>query len=138
MPAAEHVSAHGPEFLPATLPAAHIVTRLRRRGLPARISRDAGGYLCNALLYRSLEIAQVHGAPGRSGFVHLPANLVNERRPAYEPRTGTRLSWDDVIDGSLEILAAALGRPVPVITATRSGGTRPGTVVNTRATMIRS
>jgi pyroglutamyl-peptidase len=138
LPAAEHVSAHGPEFLPATLPAAHIVTRLRRRGLPARISRDAGGYLCNALLYRSLEIAQVHGAPGRSGFVHLPANLVNERRPAYEPRTGTRLSWDDVVDGSIEILAAALGRPVPASPGPRSGTPRPGTSVNIRATTMRT
>ena len=123
----------GPEFLPATLPAAHIVDRLRRRGLPAQISRDAGGYLCNALLYRSLENARCYGTPGRSGFVHLPANLVNERRPTLEPRQGTRLSWDDVIEGSLEIVAATLGRPLPATTSSRFATALNGRATTTRA-----
>lgn len=114
LPSNEYVSPGGPEFLSATLPAAHIVGRLRRRGLPAQLSRDAGGYLCNALLYRSLEIARTSGMPARSGFVHLPASLVNERRPALEPRPAGHLTWDGVIEGSLEIVAATLGRrPVP-------------------------
>jgi pyroglutamyl-peptidase len=119
MPSDERISPEGPEYLPATVPAAHIVGRLRRRGLPAQLSRDAGGYLCNALLYRSLEISRALGTPGRSGFVHLPSNLVNERRPAVEPRAATRLSWDDVVEGSLEIVAAVLGRR-PVAGAARA------------------
>lgn len=132
MPVDACLSPGGPEFLPATLPAAHIVARLRRRGLPAQISRDAGGYLCNALLYRSLEISRLSGTPGRSGFVHLPANLVNERRPALEPRLGGRLSWDDVIEGSLEIVAAALGRPAP------ANAIRAAAAINVRSTMSRA
>ena len=131
MPVDACLSPGGPEYLPATLPAAHIVARLRRRGLPAQISRDAGGYLCNALLYRSLEISRLSGTPGRSGFVHLPANLVNERRPALEPRSLGRLSWDDVIEGSLEIVAAALGRPATPTAA------RAAAAVNVRSTMSR-
>jgi pyroglutamyl-peptidase len=118
MPQDDCISPGGPEYLPATLPAAHIVGRLRQRGLPAQLSRDAGGYLCNALLYRSLEISRASGTPGRSGFVHLPSSLVNERRPALEPRPAGRLSWDDVVNGSLEIIAAALGRR-PVAAAAR-------------------
>lgn len=110
MPIDPCVSPGGPEFLPATVPAAHIVGRLRKRGLPAQLSRDAGGYLCNALLYRSLELSRASGMPARSGFIHLPSNLVNERRPAVEPRVTSRLTWDDVVDGSLEIVAATLGR----------------------------
>jgi len=110
LPSDVRLSTDGPEFLPATLPAAHIVTRLRRRGLPAQISRDAGGYLCNALLYRSLELARASSAPTRTGFVHLPTSLVNERRPLLEPRTSRRLTWDDVVEGGLEILSATLGR----------------------------
>lgn len=127
MPNDECVSPGGPEYLPATVPAAHIVGRLRRRGLPAQLSRDAGGYLCNALLYRSLEIARASGAPGRSGFVHLPSSLVNDRRPALEPRPACRLTWDDVIEGSLEIIAATLGRrPVPGASRQAAGtGMRP-------------
>ena len=104
------VTPHGPEFLPASLPAAHIVARLRRRGLPALMSRDAGGYLCNALLYRSGELARRQAAPVRAGFVHLPADLVHERNPARGPVPGCRLGWDDVVDGGLEIIAACLGR----------------------------
>jgi len=110
LPSGPRLSADGPEFLTATLPAAHIVSRLRQRGLPAQISRDAGGYLCNALLYRSLEIARETGTAARTGFIHLPTSLVNERRPALEPRTTRKLSWNDVVDGSLEILSATLGR----------------------------
>ena len=105
----------GPEYLAATLPAAHIVERLRRRGIPAMISRDAGGYLCNALLYRTLEIARTGPAPARSGFIHLPASLVNERNPARGPHPSCRLDWADVIAGGLEIIATCLGRPSPPV-----------------------
>jgi pyroglutamyl-peptidase len=110
LPSDIRLSVDGPEYLQATLPAAHIVTRLRRRGLPAQVSRDAGGYLCNALLYRSLEIARRSSMPSRTGFIHLPASLVGERRPSLEPRINGRLTWNDVVDGSLEILSATLGR----------------------------
>lgn len=132
LPADTCLTRGGPEFLPATLPAAHTVDRLRRRGLPAQISRDAGGYLCNALLYRSLETARAFGAPVRAGFVHLPANLVSERRPTLEPRLGRRLSWEDVIEGGVEIVSTALGRPFSA-----SGPARAAVAVHVRATMIR-
>ncbi len=111
LPQSECLSPNGPEYLPATLPAMHIVDRLRRLGLSAQVSRDAGGYLCNALLYRSLQSARHTGWPQRCGFVHLPASLVNARRPALEPRRGQGLDWQDVVVGSVEIAAAALGRP---------------------------
>ncbi len=121
----------GPEFLSATWPAAQIVARLRRRGLPAKLSRDAGGYLCNALLYRSLETARNMGVGMRSGFVHLPASLVNERRPMVEPRLGLKLGWDDVVAGSVEIVGAALGRTA-VGLAGRDGSAREGARVLSR------
>ena len=41
---------------------AHIVARLRRRGIPAFVSRDAGAYLCNAALYHSLRVRAGRGA----------------------------------------------------------------------------
>jgi pyroglutamyl-peptidase len=140
LPTDERISPAGPEFLPATLPAAHIVARLRRRGLPAQVSRDAGGYLCNALLYRSLEISRLHGAPGRSGFIHLPASLVNERRPELEPRHGAgRLTWGEVVDGSIEILATALGRPSYALAGRpRSGGNLPSTTMRRSLLAARS
>lgn len=113
LPPLDRVSAFGPDFLQSPLPAAHIVARLRRRGLPAIVSRDAGGYLCNALLYRGLETTRGQSDAARVGFVHLPSTLVNERNPERGPLASCRLRWDDVISGGLEIIGACLGRPVP-------------------------
>ncbi len=99
--------------LTVSLPVRHLVARLRRRGIPAFVSRDAGGYLCNALLYHSL--LRVREARGRRvGFIHIPAALA---RPggANRGRSGASpLSWDQALAGSLEILAACLGRPLPL------------------------
>lgn len=115
----------GPDFLPSLLPAAHIVVRLRRRGIPAKISRDAGGYLCNALLYRTLELARRSDQPPRVGFIHLPSSLVNVRNPGRGPLAGCRLGWDDVISGGVEAIAACLGQPTPQITLSPVGARRP-------------
>jgi pyroglutamyl-peptidase len=61
----------GERMLEATLPPAILLHALRREGLPAQISRDAGRYLCNALFYWSLADA---GADGPLvSFVHMPA-----------------------------------------------------------------
>lgn len=113
LPLSTALSAAGPEFLPVTLPAAHIVERLRRRGIPAMLSRDAGGYLCNAVFYRTLDLGRRSVEPPRSGFIHLPASLVNERAYCRGPLPRCRMSWDDVVTGGLEIIATCLGRPSP-------------------------
>jgi pyroglutamyl-peptidase len=110
LPSSTCISAEGPEYLPTGLPAGLLVERLRRRGIPAHLSRDAGSYLCNALMYRTLELAQRNGRPARSGFVHLPASLADPRYPARGPLASSPLSWSDAIEGGLEIIAASLGR----------------------------
>ena len=77
LPSSSAVHADGPNFMRASLPVAYIVSRLRRRGIRAFASRDAGGYLCNATLYNSL--AKARGVPGRRvGFIHLPASLAKQ------------------------------------------------------------
>lgn len=98
-----------PDTLPAQLPAGLIAARLRRRGLPVEISRDAGRYLCNAALYHSLEIARSERWPLRaSGFIHLPVSL----HPRLHERS-SQLTLPQAIEGGLEIIAACLGaRPV--------------------------
>ncbi len=104
------VAPGAPEFLPSTLPVTLIVERLRRRGMPAQLSRDAGNYLCNALMYRTLDLARTKDWPARNGFVHLPTSLVDPRHPERGPLRPSRLSWRQVVDGGLEIIAASLGR----------------------------
>jgi len=113
---------HGDAELAVGLPARLIVERLRARALPAMLSRDAGTYLCNAVLYRSCTLAVTGGRAMRTGFVHLPATLVDERRGIARSRPGCPLGWDQAIDGSLEIIAACLGR-APVGARRKVNGT---------------
>jgi pyroglutamyl-peptidase len=111
LPTERWIAAGGPEYLPTNLPAGLIVARLRRRGLPAYISRDAGGYLCNAVLYRSLDLVRRSDPMTRNGFIHIPSTLLNERRPGPPARPRCPLGWHEAIDGGLEIIAATLARP---------------------------
>ncbi|MGE8942113.1 hypothetical protein ACO2I3_09400 [Leptospira interrogans] len=111
-PTACQLAADGPEFLPTSIPVIPALERLRRSGLPAVLSRDAGGYLCNAVLYAALDQARGVDWPMRSGFVHLPASLSQKAFPAS--RRGCALTWGQTMEGSLEIIAATLGRPANV------------------------
>jgi pyroglutamyl-peptidase len=61
----------GPDSLPASLPAEPIVGALRDAGIRAEVSDEAGGYVCDATLYRSLHAAGAR--PERLvGFIHVP------------------------------------------------------------------
>ena len=65
------VRRRGPDSLPASMPAEPVVAALRDAGFPAETSDEAGGYVCDATLYRSLHAAE--GAPDRLvGFIHIP------------------------------------------------------------------
>ncbi len=68
MPSSGRVLGSGPDALPATLPVEEIVEKLGAAGVAAALSDDAGAYVCNATLYRSLH---ANAAP-RVGFVHVP------------------------------------------------------------------
>jgi pyroglutamyl-peptidase len=100
------LEARGCEHVPASLPVRHIVARLRRVGLPAFLSRDAGAYLCNAALYHSLRLARADPRR-RVGFIHIPASLA---RPRGGGATGP-LNWEQATAGAIEVIAACLGRP---------------------------
>lgn len=67
-PAAVRLAPEGPDARPSTARLAPLLAALRRHGVPARLSRDAGRYLCNASYFRALETAGA--AP--VAFVHLP------------------------------------------------------------------
>jgi pyroglutamyl-peptidase len=63
------IEAAGPLAYRSTLPVDEIVTALRAHDLPAAVSRDAGGYLCNHVFYVLMHTLK----PGRmGGFVHVP------------------------------------------------------------------
>ena len=110
-PSAPVLRMNGQEFLASTVPVSAIVSRLRRRGIPAYISRDAGTYLCNAALYSALDIARRGARDHRIGFIHVPSTLlVDERRRSFGTHPRCPLTWRDAVDGGLEIIGAVLGR----------------------------
>lgn len=78
-----------------------IARSLARQGLPVSLSDDAGGYLCNAVLYHSLaaaqQLADAAGAACRAGFIHIPADL-----------SGPPLSFSEALEGSWRIIETCL------------------------------
>ena len=63
------IDPNGPLALPSSLPVDAIVAALRADEIPAAVSRDAGGYLCNHIFY---VLMGVLGPGQRGGFVHVP------------------------------------------------------------------
>ncbi len=82
--------------LPVSLPCDAILDELRALALPAVLSEDAGGYLCNAVLYNSLLEARAHQ---RIGFIHVPDGLADG---------SACLSMEQAIAGGVKIVSACL------------------------------
>ena len=98
MPASNTISQGGTELRPVTIPTRDIVSRLQQQGFPAELSDDAGGYLCNAVLYHSLSAAEsaVSGGPP-TGFIHIPSEFLD-----------SGLSYEAAVTGALEIIGVCI------------------------------
>jgi len=68
------ISRGAPERLEAAAPVDAIAQAIRAAGIPARVSRSAGGFVCNHLYYGALQYLRDMGRPARAVFVHLPAS----------------------------------------------------------------
>lgn len=62
----------GPPVYASTLPVAQVVEELRRAGIPAVLSEDAGGYVCNHLFYGLMHLLATERPGAVGGFVHVP------------------------------------------------------------------
>ncbi len=75
LPSAGMIAPKAPAALALRAPAQRLLAAAQATGIPARLSRDAGRYLCNYLCWRASEAAAKAG-PGRSPrivtFVHVP------------------------------------------------------------------
>ena len=107
------VARSGQDKLSAKLPVDLIVSRLKDLSVPASLSQDAGTYLCNAVLYRSLQWAERTGS--MAGFIHMPAR--------YE---AALFDFDTALRGGLEIIRASLGLPASVNRPKSHGSRHPG------------
>ncbi|WP_045835276.1 hypothetical protein [Hyphomicrobium sp. 99] len=90
------LSADGPAVRASSIPVREIVTALHVKGYLASISNEAGGYLCNAVLYHSLAFAEARGGC-QVGFVHIPSDL-----------TEPPLRFEEATEAALEIIKIAL------------------------------
>ena len=88
----------GADVYETMLPLAGMAEEVRRKGIPAGISHDAGAFVCNYLYYRLLRAAEK--GDFRAVFVHLPY------LPGQDVRRGSAgMAFDDMVRG----LEAALG-----------------------------
>jgi len=98
LPECTHVEPQGPRIRFVALPVPEIVAALRGLKLPVTRSKDAGAYLCNAVLYTSLASSVASRNHAVTGFIHIPA-VIGPDGP---------LSQDDALRGGLAILAACV------------------------------
>ncbi|WP_051661185.1 hypothetical protein [Bosea sp. 117] len=71
-PATHRLDPSGAAAVRAGASAPPLLHALRLARLPMRASRDAGGYICNALAYRAYGRVGTPGGPRLAVFVHIP------------------------------------------------------------------
>jgi pyroglutamyl-peptidase len=92
-----------PADLNGDAPAVRLLSAIRLSGFPARLSRDAGRYLCNYAYWRALEHAG--GDRPLIQFIHIPS-LESDRRPRR--RRGGRQHSPRLLMRTAEALLVAL------------------------------
>ncbi len=100
------IAAGAPERLEATAPVSEIAGAIREAGYRARVSTNAGGFVCNHLYFGALRHLSGLGRATPAVFLHLPATP--DQTP---PRASTiRLSAAAAAD-ALRAAAAAMVEP---------------------------
>ncbi len=107
----------GPAALRAGIPAEKLVHALRGRCLPAVTSANAGRYLCNMLLYLSLNQARIDSRIRQTGFIHIPPLA----RVSGGRSHGKRLVFDmpTLLDGAETITERCISRHAHAIRTQR-------------------
>ena len=107
-PRAAKIRIDGEDSLPSNYPLMEMVLQMTRSGIPARVSADAGKFVCNHLLYQVLYDLRAQNSPVKAGFIHLPYLDIqgHEDLPS--------LTLDDAVKGittCLQVLARTVERP---------------------------
>lgn len=103
-PQRDVIVAGGEAALRGAAPFADLLGALRRFPIPARLSRDAGRYLCNYAYWRALERA--HSGRPLVQFIHIPSIRLTRR-----PRRQNRLrgpSFAALVAGGEALLIALI------------------------------
>lgn len=98
-----------PATVPMALPSQLMLRAVRKAGVRARLSTDAGQYLCNYLCWHATEAATSRNGPQLAAFVHVP--LVPEKSGKAAGRK--KLSLDDLTHAGKAVLRAAAATVKP-------------------------
>jgi pyroglutamyl-peptidase len=116
-PASRALRPDSPKALTGTPRAAALLAGLKRAGVRARLSNDAGAYLCNAMYFWSLDEARKAGRRRAVVFVHLPwpapaagTRPAGRRRIARPPSLAVLVRALEDIAVQLALEARATGR----------------------------
>jgi len=71
-----------PQFLSVRAPARRLLHAAQSSGVKAKLSIDAGSYICNAAFFQCLDIARHSSEPPLVTFVHIPWPRGSRRRKA--------------------------------------------------------
>lgn len=74
-----------PQIIPVRAPAWRLLHAARTSGVNARLSVNAGRYICNAAFFQCLDIARRNSTPSLVTFIHIPRPRGRARR-----KTGRR------------------------------------------------
>jgi pyroglutamyl-peptidase len=102
------IATGGPPSRQGRTPFAHLLSAARNTGLPARLSRDAGRYLCNYVYWRALQ----HARGGRPlvQFIHIPPARLSPWRGRAQNRAPALGQMVRAAEAVLIALAAASRR----------------------------
>jgi pyroglutamyl-peptidase len=104
VPASERIGPADLTILPLPAPTRRLLAAARSAGVAAKLSRDAGRYLCNYLCWRACEAAQQPGGPRLAAFVHVPPVA----RTRCTRGDGAPLALDDLVRAGEAIVRAAV------------------------------
>jgi len=99
------IDAGAPRSLSGNAPAAFLLDALRRSRVPARLSRDAGRYLCNYAYWRALQHVEKNRPLVQ--FVHIPRIRTAARRGSFKSRPPSLAQLTAAAENLLIALAAA-------------------------------
>jgi pyroglutamyl-peptidase len=84
-----------------------LIAAARAAGMPARLSQDAGRYLCNYLCWRACEQANTPGGPRLIAFIHVP-RVQSARRARRWACNKEPFTFTELVQASEAIVWAAL------------------------------
>jgi pyroglutamyl-peptidase len=97
------ISAGQPDRVAMLTPGRRLIAAARAARVPARLSRDAGRYLCNYLCWRATQ-ACAAGTPRLTAFIHVP--LVRRAPNPSDRIKKRRLNMDDLVRTGRRLLRA--------------------------------